>query len=308
MPTTQRPFDLADDLTAALALADGSGLNIPHVADWPFRFASWGAANPANSQVWLDSASNMVGWVVLQTPFWAIDCIVGKHAPAGLYQEMLAWAKARATELLARGEGRPMWFLSIDAARRQQRRELEAAGFVDISDVGEDSWSKVLFEHGDASKLEPVSLPEGLTIRSLNPASEIQQYVAMHREVFDSENMTADWRTRSTRMPGYNNVLDLVLASEDGELQGFCVGWLQHLASGEVVGQIEPLGVRESQRGQRLSRQLLTEAIRHMQELGARRIVVEADRENSEAMASYQAAGFHVAHEVLVYKLALAEE
>lgn len=49
--------------------------------------------------------------------------------------------------------------------------------------------------------------------------------------------MTHAWRTHATQMTDYINALDLVIASDQGELFGFCVAWLRRLASGETVGQ-----------------------------------------------------------------------
>jgi GNAT superfamily N-acetyltransferase len=219
---------------------------------------------------------------------------------------MLRWAKARAAEMAAQGEGRPMWFVSIDANCTRERHQLETQGFEDISDVGEDSWSKVLFELTDTNALKSVQLPAGLALRSLNPNAEIQKYVDLHRAVFESESMTYDWRANATRMADYTNALDLVIATEDGDLCAFCVGWVRQQASGEIVGQIEPLGVRKSHRGKKLSRLMMTEAIRRMRELGATRIFVETDKQRTEAMAAYESMGFHVSHEVLVYKHTVA--
>ena len=302
MSTFQRPVDLPNELVQILHVADVSGLNIPHVADWPYRFSSWGTADPLNTRAWLDTSSNLLGWVVLQTPFWAIDCVVHPGAPQDLYREMLEWSQVRAAELVAEGKGRPMWFVSIPTTCLTQRAALVSLGFKDVSDWGDDSWSKVLFELADDNWLSPVALPNDLRIRSLDTSSEIQAYVDMHREVFQSESMTYEWRKKATIMSDYINALDLVISSEKGELYGFCVAWLRHLATGETVGQIEPLGVRESHRGQKFSRQLMTGAIRRLRELGASRIFVETDRQRDSAMAAYHSMGFQIAHEVLVYR------
>lgn len=301
MTYVHAPFDLNRDLSHTLALADSSPLSIPHVADWPYRFSSWALDDALNARAWRDESNRLLGWAALQTPFWSIDCVVHPEAPAALYREMLAWSQSRAAELQRAGAGRPMWFVSIAASCAEQRHVLAELGFEDQADVGEDSWSKVLLELTD---VEPpaLSLAPGLNIRSLDPAREIQAYVDMHREVFQSESMTHDWRARATRMAGYRNELDLVLASDEGTLRGFCVGWLRERANGERVGQIEPLGVRETHRGQKLSRALMGEAIRRLRALGARRIFVESDRQRDAAMAAYAAQGFRVAHEVLVYR------
>jgi GNAT superfamily N-acetyltransferase len=221
---------------------------------------------------------------------------------------MLEWAQARATEMAALGQGRRMWFLSIPAECRKQRDDLEALGFKDMSEAGDGPWSKVLFELVNEGRLPPTRLPQGYQLRSLDSRTEIQAYVDLHRQVFKSENMTHGWRTRATRMAGYLAELDLVISLDGGELVGFCVAWLRKLGSGETVGQLEPLGVRESHRGQKLSQSLLTEAIRRLWKRGARRIFVETDVQRSAAMAAYASMGFRIAHRVRVYRHVVPEK
>jgi len=102
-------------------------------------------------------------------------------------------------------------------------------------------------------------------------------------------------------MHDYVNALDLIVADED-HMYGFCVAWRRQLASGEKIGQIEPLGVRESHRGQKLSRHLMGEAIRRLREHGATRIFVETDRQRESAMAAYESMGFKIVYDVLVYR------
>ncbi len=307
MSIHQRQLSLPSDLEKALNLADISGLNIPHVADWPFRFSSWALDNPLNARAWFDASSHLVGWTVMQTPFWAIDCVVHPHAPSHLYRDMLEWGQARATQMATLGGGRPMWFVSISQACINQRQDLTALGFKDVSDEGDDAWSKVFFELVDDSLLPSVELPPGYQIRSLDTSSEIQACVDLHQQVFQSKNMTHGWRTNATQMPGYVNALDLVISSDDGEFCGFCVAWLRKLASGETVGQIEPLGVRASHRGQKFSQSLLAEAIRRLRNLGVCQIFVETDKQRSAAMAAYRSMGFRVIHDVLVYRHTVAK-
>lgn len=306
MAICHRELSLQNDLAEVLNLADVSGLNIPHIADWPYRFSSWAMDELSNTRGWYDSSSRLIGWAAIQTRFWAIDCVAHPEAPAHLYREMISWAKSRVAEMAAGGAGRPMWFVSISAVCLDQRCDLESLGFEDVSDIGEDSWSKVLLEFGEDSRLPPIHLPSGFQIRSLDIHSEIQAYVDLHREVFQSENMTHGWRTNATRMTGYINDLDIIISSDAGELCGFCVAWLRHQISGECVGQIEPLGVRESHRGQKLSQALLAETIRRLRNQGARSVFVETDKQRSAVMSAYASVGFRVVQDVLVYRHVVA--
>jgi mycothiol synthase len=239
MPITRRPL-LPSDWPAALALADRSPLSLPHLADWPYRGASWALDAPENASVWLDDAGQLQGWAVLQTPFWAIDAVVHPAAPPALYRELLAWATTRAQELRMAKVGRPMWFVSIAATCRDQRQTLDAHGFIDVSEADIDPWSKVLFALPTESVVAEPPLPAGMTIRSLRVPQEIEPYVALHRAVFQSENMTRAWRERTTQMPGYRNELDLVLVADTGELCGFCVAWQRDRAAGHRGGLSRP--------------------------------------------------------------------
>lgn len=298
----QRLFQWSADAAEALALADRSPLSIPHIADWPYRFASWALDDPENSQVWRDASGYLLGWAVLQTPFWALDMVVHPAAPADLYATMLTWATTRAATLAAQGRGRPLWFVSIDAACHTERAHLEHHGFADVSDADVDPWSKCLMVLDPDREPVAPDLPSGFQVRSLNVHTEIDAYVDLHREVFRSESMTVDWRHRSMHMTDYCNDLDLVLVAPNSAVCGFCIAWLRRRATGEVVGQIEPLGIQQPYRGRRLSRVLIAEAVRRLRTLGAGRVFVEADQPNPSALAAYNAMGFRIAHTVRVYR------
>jgi ribosomal protein S18 acetylase RimI-like enzyme len=303
----QRSLLLPDELPTALAVADASSLGLPHLADWPYRFASWALDDRDNAQGWFDDAGGLLGWAVLQTPFWAFDVVAHPEAPAALYREMLAWATARARTLRAAGAGRPMWFVSISASCEAQRRDLDMLGFADVSEADENPWSKVLFALPERRRVASPPLPAGMLMRSLRVPEEVDAYVALHRDVFESDSMTAAWRARTTQMPGYRNALDLALTAEAGELCGFCVAWLRERKPGERVGQIEPLGIKQAYRGRGLSQALLAEAVQRLRDDGAGRIYVETDEQRESAMAAYRAMGFEVTRQVRVYRYDVPE-
>ena len=301
-----RAINLASDFSGLQSVADLSGTNFPHIADWPHRFSSWALDDLANTHVWLDRTGRIIGWVVLQTPFWAIDCHASPTADPTLYIEMMRWALSRASVVHAQSNGRPVWFVSVPESATVARGHLESLGFADQSRVSQNPWSKVLLELPHDSMVPARTLPEGLRLRNLHADTEIQAYVDLHRAAFASDTMTLAWRERLIRMPGYMNELDLVISSPVDELVGFCVSWLRRRASGELVGQIEPLGVHPDYRGQKLSRQLMGEAVWRLRRLGATQIFVETDRQRSNAMAAYHSIGFLVTNEVIVYRYNIA--
>jgi ribosomal protein S18 acetylase RimI-like enzyme len=280
-----------------LALARASRANNLHVADWPYRLASWAFDQPENAAQWVDDAGELLAWAALQTPFWAIDYVMRPDAESSaLHRSILAWADERARAVAGTRFGRPAWYIGVLAHQAGRRRDLEAAGFADQAGVGESAWSKVLMAR-DTATHRTVALPSGFAIRPLDGEREVEAYVALHRAVFESDNMTVAWRARILRQAAYRPENDLVLQASDGSLAGFCVGWLNG-----TFGQIEPMGIRADVRGRGLGKALLIECVRRLSQGGASRVFVETDNNRDAAFALYQSAGFRVEHEVPVYR------
>jgi ribosomal protein S18 acetylase RimI-like enzyme len=131
----------------------------------------------------------------------------------------------------------------------------------------------------------------------------VEAYVTLHRAVFESESMTAAWRRRTLQHADYQPDLDLVMVDPDGQLAAFCVCWFSTSGiEGRPSGQIEPLGVRADMRGHGLGRAILTESVRRLYQRGAEHVVVETDNYRDAAFTLYEAVGFQVRQNVLVYR------
>jgi hypothetical protein len=89
--------------------------------------------------------------------------------------------------------------------------------------------------------------------------------------------MTVEWCLRTLCHPDYVPDLDLVVATPDGRLAAFCIGWLNQRPASKPTGQIEPLGCHKNFRIYTLGRVALTETLRRLQACGARTIHVETD-------------------------------
>jgi ribosomal protein S18 acetylase RimI-like enzyme len=273
-----------------------------HVVDLPYRLCSWAFDEPANCAIWENDNGQMLAWAVLQSPFWSIDYAMHPTAPPDTIQAILAWADGRAQAIQHTPFARPMWFINGFAGHHHQQ-VLEANGFNSQSDVGEDSWTKVLFRRD--AHLPPAypPLPAGFRIRPLDGRAEVEAYVALHRAVFQSESMTSEWRQRTLAHPEYLPNLDLVLTDPESRLAGFCIGWFT--ADGpnqQPCGQIEPIGVREDLRGQGLGRALLSECLAQLAAAGATSVLVETDNYRDAAFKLYTAIGFRIVRDVVVYR------
>jgi len=298
----RRAFGGETDVQAMMALSRAFSADNLHVVDLPYRLSSWALDDPGNIVLWVDAGGQLVAWAVMQTPFWTVDYACHPTGGSDLNRQVLDWADQRARQALHTASGRPCWFVTPFATQTERIRDLERAGFACQSDVGEDSWSKVLMQRRALMPVAERTLPGGFAIRPLAGENEIEAYVQLHRAAFGSENMTPEWRARVLRRPEHRPELDLVATAPDGQLAAFCISWLHRGSGGQCSGQIEPLGVHEDYRGLGLGRAILGEALRRLHCCGADTVYVETDLQRTEALSLYKAMGFRVLQDVWVYR------
>lgn len=298
MDWPRRPCADPGDMALMEALAQRTRVNNLHVTDLPYRFASGALDDPDNTGLWFFPDGRLAAWAVFQAPFWMLDYALDAQAEAELHPLLLAWADARARAMLDTAQGHPCWFVSVFSDQHSRVRGLEAAGYADQGNAGEDALAKVLLTRGGDAPA-PVPPPAGFTVRPLKGLDEVPEYVALHRAVFESAAMTQAWRGRTLRHPAYRPGLDLVAQAPGGRLAAFCVCWFDGEAR---EGRIEPLGCHPDYRGIGLARALLAEGLRRLHALGAREIIVETDRGREAALAAYRSAGFRAARDVLVFR------
>ena len=295
----QVPFQGASDLARMQALARRFPDDHPHGIDLPYRFSSWALDEPQNVGLWCDADGELAGWAVVQTPFWAFDIVCQPDCAAGLYPQLLAWAGSRARAVQDTPYGRPAWFAMLFSEQTARIEALEAAGFTSQSAAGEDSWSQVLMRRPGQAPLPAPALPAGYSIRPLAGAAEAPDYVALHQAVFESKNMTVEWRLRTLQQPAYRPELDLVAIAPDGRLAAFCISWYD---AASRSGQVEPLGCHPEHRRSGLGRAILAEGLHRLQSLGAKQMFVQTDSYYDSAFRLYQNIGFEVVRNILVFQ------
>jgi ribosomal protein S18 acetylase RimI-like enzyme len=293
----QRAYRGEIDQAEMAALVHARPGDYLHVIDLPYRFSSWAFDEPKNVGLWVDTGGRLVAWAVMQTPFWSIDYAYTPEAGPGAPDLILAWADQRARDALDTPYGHPVWFPNVFKDQLDRQRDLERFGFQSQADVGENSWSKVLLLRSADAPIEVAPLPSGFRIRPLAGESEVEAYTELHQHAFESKNMTAAWRARTLRHQDYRGDFDLVVMAPDDRLAAFCVGWLH-----DDAGQIEPMGVHADFRQLGLGRAILTENLRRLQAAGADRLFVETDSYRDAAFNLYEAVGFRVVRDVLVYR------
>lgn len=296
---TQRPFSTEQDKYLMSALARQCPENNLHVIDLPYRLSSWTFDNPENIGLWFDQNQQLVAWAVLQTPFWTIDYVCRPEIESKLHVEIIAWAERHAHTTLNTAYGHPSWYVMVFSEQHNRIRDVENAGFQCQADVGDNSWSKVLMQRSSQTPVKVYEPRSGFIVRPLRGYEEIKSYVELHQAVFESKNMTVDWRTRTLQHPDYTPELDIVVESPDGRLVAFCICWFD---KHRMAGHVEPLGCHKDFRKYALGRVALSEGLSRLQALGAENIFVETDSYRNTAFRLYESFDFQVAQQVLVYR------
>ena len=301
MKINQREFSNETDKRAMAALVRDFPANNLHVVDLPYRLSSWAFDFPENIGLWVNADGQLLAWAVMQTPFGTIDYAYHPNAGKSLHQLILAWANERACRIAATPSGRNCWFVNVFGSLTERIRELEEMGFASQANVGRDSWSKVFMQNSAQIPVGNHNLPDGFSIRPLAGENEVDACVQLHRAVFQTKNMTIEWRKRTLRHPEYISDIDLVAVAPDGRLAAFCACWLDK--NSEIPsGQVEPLGVHQDFRRLGLGRAILSEGLRRLYRLGARQTFVETDNYRNAAFHLYESTGFRVTYDVLVYR------
>ncbi len=313
MPITSRDYAGPADQALMRALVLGVRHANLHVVDLPYRLSSWALDDPRNAHLWFEG-SRLVGWAVLQAPFWTVD--FGRSsgpADLALASVMLDWALTRAAAVRGTPHARPAWFVNAFADQAAERQALEAAGFTDAAgqpaeyyrSQGLEPWSMVQLERPGNLPVPDYPLRAETVLRPLDGEGEAAAYVDLHQAVFASKNMTLPWRQAVLRQPGYSPPLDVV-AVHAGRLAAFCVGWLASAAAPGadpiLTGQIEPLGCGAEFRRFALGRAALAEVLRRLQARGAQKVLVQTDSFRSTARDLYESLGFQVTRDIRVYR------
>jgi ribosomal protein S18 acetylase RimI-like enzyme len=299
MKISQRIYSGDTDQREMIQLAKETQAENIHIIDLPYRLSSWALDDINNVGLWTDENGELVAWAVMQTPFWTIDYVLRPDTDINLHSLILSWADKRAQDLISTPFGHPAWFVNVIAENTKRRKELEQNGYASQANVGEDA---VWMERIGMMDIPIYPLPIGFTMRPLAGESEVAAYVELHQSVFETKNMTAEWRTRTLKHPDYIPELDVVVVAPDARLVAFCIGWISYIPNGGLHGQIEPLGCHADFRKFALGRVALCETLRRLRQHGAESIIVETDNYRHTAFRLYESVGFKVIQDILVYR------
>jgi len=203
-----------------------------------------------------------------------------------------SWLKGEKLELDVRADRRDLLdeILAEPAART-------AFGFEDDRDLSAAFARHGFVQRGEQLHCLELSLPEppvlpqlppGFGYRTVEPA-DLAERVAIHRDVWAPSRVTESSYANVMAAWPYRSSLDCVVEAADGTFAAYCLVWPD---DENRVGELEPVGVRESFRRRGLGAAVCTYALQRLYEEGGRQAIVYCDAE--PACELYRSLGFQV--------------
>ena len=157
-----------------------------------------------------------------------------------------------------------------------------------------------IMERDLAPEAEPVTLPEGVTLRPFADA-DTESFLAVNAAAFadhpeQGHFSAADLANRQAE-PWWDPA-GLILAHDAEGLVGF--HWTKR--HGPTTGEVYVLGVHPRGAGRGLGRVLLNAGLAHLAAGGATGVILYVDAGNIPAVRLYELSGFRVAHTDTLYR------
>jgi ribosomal protein S18 acetylase RimI-like enzyme len=270
-----------------------------HVGDlifWFFMVAC--RLNPQEHiRLWHDG-KKLVGYAILgEDPSFDWQ-ILPEYEWRGIEEEAMAWAETR-LDALRLGDLNAWGGKIVSGARQDnphRRAFLEQHGFR----IGGEFSEVNMLCRLDEPVPEPV-IPAGCQVRSVAEVGEISNRAAAQREVWQPwtvGSVSDEDYAYFMRLPGYDRDLDVVAVAPDGVIAAYVNGWIDPV---NRIGDFGPVGARPAYRRQGLTRAVLLECLRRMQQRGMDRVSVSTGVSNLPAQRLYESVGFKIENQYMEY-------
>jgi ribosomal protein S18 acetylase RimI-like enzyme len=225
-----------------------------------------------DAQLWQAEDGRLLGFVWMNEDATDLVC---HYAHTELLDEMLAWSEEERLKT---------------AVSQTQEDIVNCITVFDCDPEGELFAGKRGYKqtetfsyYGKRSLLDdvqPVCLPDGYMIRSIDTDDEIRQRAEMN-ELAGNEITYEKYKAFMQKSANYRRELDLIALSPDGNIAGFCTVW--HDPIGQI-GAFEPYGVHPDHLRKGLGRSLLLEGMNRLRALGATAVFTSHGGLDSDAL------------------------
>jgi len=265
-----------------------------------------------DSLLMFDSQSALIGYAHIRdvkNPPVDVFCTIVVHLDHDdqdwLWQARLDWSKDEARRVIPRAPADALIALisagsSDDASKL---RQLEEHGFKHSR-----TFHRMTMDFGDA--IEPVALPDWITLRAFVRGEDNETLVDAYRDAFRDhyghldqpfETDLATWQRWMDDDDFDPNLWFLATDTAHGTIAGYCCCYAEDHGD-DTVGLVDELGVRRDWRRRGITRALLTHALSALQSKGLHGDNLRVDSDNKKgALRLYKSVGMDIVSSTLTY-------
>jgi mycothiol synthase len=271
----------------------------PHVGDLIFWFFMVSCHLTPHDfiRLWHDGDAKLIGYAILGEDPSFDPQVLPEYEWTGIEAEALAWAHGRVNEL--RKIDAKQWGGRLVSGARQD--DVRRIAFLEEHGFKRGDYAEVNMICALDGVIPDSIVPAGYQVRSFSGESELTQRAAAQREVWHPwtvGNVSDNDYAAFIRLPGYDPQLDVVAVTPDGTVAAYVNGWIDPI---NRVGDFGPVGALSAHRRQGLTKAVLLECMRRMQNLGMDRVSVSTGVSNEPGLRLYGSVGFEVENEYHEY-------
>ena len=159
-----------------------------------------------------------------------------------------------------------------------------------------------------ADPLPEPTFPERFTLRSLDAANELDDWLDFYRIALgDRPSILQRWRAIRDD-EDYDPSLDLIAVDHDGGLAAMCycsIPSLETTRHDVRMGRTEPIAVAESYRRLGLGRAMVLSGLHLLRSRGMDRVLLTTDSDNAPAHRLYESLGYRLIYQACWYSKTL---
>jgi ribosomal protein S18 acetylase RimI-like enzyme len=294
-----RSYRHPDDLAAVLALVrarPASRVNdYPSLADLQELFCR--AEIQANSCLWFANGKPLAGFA-FNDHYPDFSGMSFEFAPqsAEIGSEMIHWCLENFRQ--HRQDQATQIQLSVAPENTGQIQLLQAHGF------RQENWHLVVMTRSLSDPIPSPQLPEGFSIRNFRGEDELDDWVALHRAAFGTQNLTAEHRRTWMQGPGYTPALDLVAVAPNGTLAAYgyySIHPEENEHSEKRTGRVDSAGTLPVYRRMGLARALLLAGLPILKASGMETASLTTASYSAAMQQAAYRAGFRQTGKILYY-------
>lgn len=208
-----------------------------------------------------------------------------------LEQEIVAWgADCMRNKIKETGENAPL-DSSCLASNKDRNAILKRMGFI------QQEVRSLHFSRDLSDPIPVLSFPNGYIIRCIIGESEVSHLVSLHRAAFGTEHMTIEYRLAMMHAPEYDQTMDWVVTSPDGNLAAFCIGTID--LEDATLGYLDPIGTHPDHRRIGLSAGMVSFGLGFLKSRGVNFVQFGTSSENIPMQQLASRLGFTLLYETI---------